>query len=269
LGMVLMLSPSTLEVTVKQTGTLQATVEAIEDYSQDSVTSLTIITAPGEFLNYADFTYMREQLPNLSYLDLTEADCLNDYDPQNPVEHEIPRNAMRDHKTLKTIVLSEKVTSIGRAAFGGCASLCGDLVIPDNIVNIGELAFGFYGDVYPQFDSLTLSNNLKSLGAGAFLRCKISGGLTIPASLETTDGNGAAGGVFHGCGFSGPLVFEEGSKLKNIASYMFVGCTGLTGDLTIPDSVTSIGNYAFDNCTGLTGALPIGSSVVHFTTAPD
>ena len=67
--------------------------------------------------------------------------------------------------------------------------------------------------------------------------------------------------------FSG---FENDSTLKglvigtsciNILSATFDDCTGLTGSLTIPDSVTSIGYSAFLSCTGFTGSLTIPDSV--------
>ncbi|MGN0963278.1 MAG: leucine-rich repeat protein [Clostridia bacterium] len=244
------------EVVITETGTLRDVLEATDDYAQERVTELVISTENGAFLNYADFTYIRTQLLNLKTLDLTDADCINDYDPANPVEHEIPSYAMQYHKSLETIVLSHKVTSIGRGAFLGCTDLRGDLVIPDNITHLSKICFGHYGNSYPQFDSLTLSKNLEVAEGGAFLRCKIKGGLTIPASVESLEGDGTYGGVFQSCGFDGPLVFEEGSKLKTISSYVFSGCSGLTcAAEDIPATVETIGNMSFSSMTKLTGVM--------------
>ncbi|WP_287827277.1 leucine-rich repeat protein [Oscillibacter sp.] len=252
----------TVEVTVAETGTLQALVESTEGYAQENVVSLTISTEPGAFLNYADFTYLRTQLPNLTYLDLTGADCLNDYDPANPVEHEIPTNAMVFSDKLETIILSRKITSIGHSAFYGCISLRGDLVIPDNITNLSGNCFGFTGKVFPQFDSLTLSQNLENIGAGAFLRCKIKGGLTIPAGVEIIGGNGFAGGAFQECVFEGPLVFEENSRLRTIGSRAFSGCGGLSATTeNLPTTVETIGSYAFSGMKNLTGVLHLPNVV--------
>ena len=52
-----------------------------------------------------------------------------------------------------------------------------------------------------------------------------------------------------------------GSGVTSIGIYAFYGCSGLTGELIIPDSVTKIGEYAFNRCSGLTGELIIPDSV--------
>lgn len=52
-----------------------------------------------------------------------------------------------------------------------------------------------------------------------------------------------------------------GSGVTAIGSSAFSGCTGLSGDLIIPDSVITIGTAAFQNCTGLSGRLILGKSV--------
>ena len=53
----------------------------------------------------------------------------------------------------------------------------------------------------------------------------------------------------------------EGRKVTSIGDFVFSGCSGLTGSLTIPEGVTSIGKWAFDNCSGLTGSLTIPEGV--------
>ena len=49
--------------------------------------------------------------------------------------------------------------------------------------------------------------------------------------------------------------------MTTISYQAFSGCSGFTGSLTIPNSVTTIGNYAFDGCSGFTGSLTIPNSV--------
>ena len=64
-------------------------------------------------------------------------------------------------------------------------------------------------------------------------------------------------------GFTGNLTIPN--SITSIGEYAFSGCWGFIGDLTIPNSVTSIGEYAFEGCSGFTGvefqSVPqIGSS---------
>ena len=58
-------------------------------------------------------------------------------------------------------------------------------------------------------------------------------------------------------------VTNEGISytMCEIGNYAFSGCTGLTGALAIPSSVTNIGDGAFWRCSGFNGALTIPNSV--------
>lgn len=85
--------------------------------------------------------------------------------------------------------------------------------------------------------------------------------ITSPTTVTVT--GLAAGGIG-----SGPLnipssVVYNGQSYAVTEIYMraFMDCTGQTGGLIIPNSVTSIGESAFRSCTGLTGALIIPNSV--------
>ena len=52
-----------------------------------------------------------------------------------------------------------------------------------------------------------------------------------------------------------------GTSCTSIGSSSFYYCTGLTGSLIIPDSVTTIGDFTFSDC-GFTGSLTIPDSVI-------
>ena len=66
--------------------------------------------------------------------------------------------------------------------------------------------------------------------------------------------------AFYGCkNLSGNLLIPN--SVTTIGEYAFSGCSGFTGSLTIPNSVTTIGNRAFAECRGFTGSLTIGNSV--------
>ncbi|MCQ2195064.1 MAG: leucine-rich repeat domain-containing protein, partial [Paludibacteraceae bacterium] len=63
---------------------------------------------------------------------------------------------------------------------------------------------------------------------------------------------------FRGTGFTGELIIPN--SVTSIGEGAFAGCS-FNGNLVIPDSVTSIGDAAFNNCRGFTGSLVIPNSV--------
>ena len=56
------------------------------------------------------------------------------------------------------------------------------------------------------------------------------------------------------------LEFESGSKLEKIGDYAFYGCTNLSGNIIIPNSVTTISQWTFEGCTSIE-SITIPSSV--------
>ena len=66
--------------------------------------------------------------------------------------------------------------------------------------------------------------------------------------------------TFYECsGLTGQLTIPN--SVNTLDRCAFYGCSGFTGSLIIGNSVTSIGEFAFGMCTGLTGSLTIGNSV--------
>ena len=82
---------------------------------------------------------------------------------------------------------------------------------------------------YSKLTSITIPENITSIGRGAFSGCDGLMNITIPDSVTS------------------------------IGSAAFENCSGLTS-IVIPDSVTSIDHWAFQYCTGLTSAT-IGNGV--------
>lgn len=136
-----------------------------------------------------------------------------------------------------------------------------NLVLPDFLEYNGKQVpvtsicnNAFYGK--PLTGSLTIGNQIKTIGYRAFYQCTgLTGSLTIGDSV-TSIGEYA---FFECSGFSGSLTI--GNSLKKIEKYTFCDCHGFTGPLVIGKSVQSIGEFAFADCWNMTGSLIIPNSV--------
>ena len=123
------------------------------------------------------------------------------------------------------------------------------LTIGNNVKSIGDYAFS--GCI--RLASVSIGNSVTSIGDGAFARIWCLTSVAIPNSV-TSIGDGA----FYDC--SGLTSVSTGNSVTSIGAKAFSGCSGLTS-VTIPNSVkTIIGDYAFTNCNNLT-SVTIGNSV--------
>ena len=158
-----------------------------------------------------------------------------------------PWDSQRDK--IKTVVIKDGVTSIGKYAFFWCSGLT-SITIPNSVTSIGEHAFANCSSL----TSITIPNSVTSIGDGAFSGCSGLTSITIPNSV-TSIGNGA----FLGC--SGLTSITIPNSVKSIGNQTFWLCSGLTS-VTIPNSVTSLGKFAFYGCSGLT-SITIPNSVTN------
>jgi len=89
----------------------------------------------------------------------------------------------------------------------------GEFVVPDTVTSIADYAF----DNAPKLTKVTIGENVKSVGTGAFRNCN---------SLET-------------------VIFKDSDTVqKTIGDYAFNNCPALT-EVDFGNAVKSIGNYAF------------------------
>ena len=168
--------------------------------------------------------------------------------------------------TLKSVVIEEGVTSIGKYAFTYTGKQGAEVTIPASVTAIVESAF-----FYSHFQTITFaeSSQLTSIGDKAFQKCSALTTVTIPASV-TSIGNNAFNqcsalttvtipasvtsighNAFNQCSALNTVNFAAGSQLTSIGNKAFNQCSALT-TVTIPDNVISIGNYAFQGCKALT-----------------
>ena len=129
--------------------------------------------------------------------------------------------------------------------------------LSEGITNIPDRAFYKCSIL----ETIEIPASVTTIGSGVFVRCT---GLT---SITVADGNQhftAEDGILYNKDKTELLICPQGisgdvtipNSVTKISSSAFVGCTKITG-VTIPGGVTSIGDAAFEGCTGLTTvALP-------------
>ena len=166
-------------------------------------------------------------------------------------------------ENLKSCTLPDAWTAVPEGVFYGCSSL-EQIVIPASATSIGNNAFRLCTGIV---GALTIPEGVTDIGSAAFYGCEnLTGALVIPASVASFGTNYLGDGIFEGCkGFTSLQMNQACTTLPNS---MFEGCTGLTGNVTIPSTVTKIETNVFRNCSGLNGTLTIPSSVTTISGTP-
>ena len=137
----------------------------------------------------------------------------------------------------------------------------GSVVIPEtvtydgktyNVTSIGDWAFFNQG-----LSSVTIGNNVTSIGTEAFVYCYNLESITIPKRV-TSIGDDA----FKGCGIVTSIKVETGNTtydsrgdcnalIETASNTLITGCM----NTVIPNSITSIGDWAFEECYLLTSLI--------------
>ncbi|MDY6398761.1 MAG: leucine-rich repeat protein [Treponema sp.] len=162
--------------------------------------------------------------------------------------------------SLKSVTLSEGMTSIKRYAFDGCSGL-ESVTIPSSVTSIGVCAFRgcsglksvYYDGTLEQWLAISFDDESNSCchGSDLYIQGNKITDLVIPEGV-TSIGKYA----FSWCSGLESVVIP--SSVTSIGKYAFRGCSGLKS-VTIPSSVTSIWDYAFKDCSGLKSVTIPGS----------
>ena len=240
--------------------------EAIAAANKD-YTKIKNLKITGE-INAQDFYFMRDSMEYLAALNLKEViikggtqkltgGYVGDY-PYN--DYEMPYEALRGMKTLNLIVLPDKLTKIGIAAFADDQNLTGSLIIPEGVT---EIEVGAFANCHAMNGSISFPSTLKYIGrkedrwwyGGTFARCGFNSKLILPSNLECLKGN-----AFEECeGLYGELRLPE--KLSELGENAFRGCKNFSGNLIIPQNLQKVPNNAFEYCGGMNGTLTLHDGV--------
>ncbi|MBQ7637864.1 MAG: leucine-rich repeat protein [Clostridia bacterium] len=141
--------------------------------------------------------------------------------------------------TIKTIVINNEVTSIGRFALCNCTSFT-SVNIPDSVTSIGIRAF--YGCT--SLTNVNIPDSVTSIGSSAFNGCTSLKSVNIPDSVTSIGGS-----VFEKCTSLTSVNIPD--SVTSLGGSAFFDCSSLIS-VKMPESVTSIGTFAFSGCTSLT-----------------
>ena len=180
-------------------------------------------------------------------------------------------------KDIRTVIIGDSVTYIGKYAFYDCDGLA-TITIPNSVTSIGGYAFADCDGL----KQVTLPDKLESIEENTFYNCDLLTEINIPASVTSirieafkycynltkfTIGNGVTSigdRVFDGC-FALTAIYYTGdvagwcsitfesydSNPLYYAQNLYIGNILVT-ELAIPEGVSEIKNYAFNGCDALT-----------------
>ena len=170
--------------------------------------------------------------------------------------------------SLTSITIPNSVTSIGDGALENCSSLTSIVVESGNTVydsreNCNAIIETATNTLIAGGQSTIIPNSVTSIGDYAFEGCSSLTSITIPNSVTSIGSNafydvlnimysGTATGSPWGArsvnGYvDGYFVYADDTK-----THLLACSAAATGEITLPNSVTSIGDEAFRNCSGLT-----------------
>ena len=161
----------------------------------------------------------------------------------------IGRNAFYKCESLKTVNISEGLTTIDERAFAYCSQL-ESITLPDSVTAIKRFAFSYCDNL----KKVDVGSGLDEIGQGVFMACFSLESIEFPDSIHEI-----GIGVFGWCSSLKSVYLGKTVKTLDISLFLF--CKSLK-TVNIPKSVERINQRAFYGCSALT-ELYIPSSVTY------
>lgn len=219
---------------------LNALEKVNDEYRISALTNLKICGT----MNGWDILMIRNKMPNLRHLDLTEATILDNdggmeyYQGYHTTANTISPYSFYKLENLRSIALPQNITSIDYSAFEECRNLQEVLYMPSTCTYIGSNAFARTG-----LTKIEIGNGVKTIGGSAFSGCYNLADVTLCRGLETIEYN-----AFYNCSNLRKLILP--TTLKRIGGNAFQYCYSLT-DIDFAEGLTDIEYGAFEYCSSL------------------
>lgn len=224
-------------------------VKSIGEQAFENSTSLTSITIPGSITDIGKSAFKGcSALAEVHIKDIA-AWCRIKFKDAYSTPLCYAKRLYIENALITDLVIPDGITEINDLAFRHCSSLT-SVTIPEETTKIGEYSFSYCTSL----KEVKIPNTVTDIGYGAFYGCSSLRSARIPNGIAEI-GNS----TFSGCASLTEITLP-GSVTK-IGNSTFSGCTSLT-EITFPGSITKIGNSAFEGCASLT-EITLPSSVTN------
>ena len=218
-----------IDYVVTNTALNTGTPGLAKEIAEEDMLKVVTLKVSGTINSY-DIIAMNNWMPNLRWLDLTDATIeacdYEYYTGEKTTDNVIGDCMFKDQDEYVSIKLPKNVVSIGYEAFNDCDNLK-EVVMHEGVTSIGERAF-------------YICRNLPEI--------------LIPEGCESVEYQ-----AFEYCSKLQTVAFP--TTLKSIGDYAFQNCSSLT-KISLPKQLNRIGYYAFSSCSNLE-ELKIPSSVIY------